>query len=279
MSSQHISEQDTLRKPTHDVDHDRVTVERTTHQRLSDTWPLHRREATQLFIGLALLTLVWIAVGKLVVGPLNDSVLVKTDNRVADWMVAHRTPAWNHLTFWGSFLAETVTKVVVTAVVAGVLLSLWRRWFEPLVLTVSLVVEATAFIIATNVVGRQRPDVPHLDNSPVGSSFPSGHTAAAAAYVAIAVIVFWNTRKAWRRVLIATVCVLVPAIVAISRMYRGMHFLSDTIAGAILGAAAVMLTVTVLARSPEGARALADLDPANTENRRIAAGSGETCPS
>ena len=254
-----------------------MTVARNRDQRLRDTWPLHRREATRLFIGLALLTVVWTAAGKLIVGPLNDSVLVKTDTGVADWMVAHRTPTWNRLTFFGSFLAETVTKVAVTTLLAVVLLSAWRRWFEPLVLTMSLVIEATAFIIATNVVGRQRPDVPHLDSSPVGSSFPSGHTAAAAAYVAIAVIVFWHTRKAWRRVLISAVCVLVPVIVALSRMYRGMHFLSDTVAGAILGAAAVILTGTVLARSPEGARALADLDLANTENGRIAAGSGETC--
>ena len=278
MSSPHLSEQLTLRKPPHDVDHDEVTVEPTS-QRLSDTWPVRCREATQLCVGLVLLTVVWIAVGKLVVGPLNDSVLVKTDDRVADWMVAHRTPAWNHLTFWGSFLAETVTKVVVTALLAVVLLRVWRRWFEPLVLVVSLVIEATAFIVATNVVGRQRPDVPHLDNSPVGSSFPSGHTAAAAAYVAIAVIVFWHTRKLWPRVLIAAVCVLVPVTVALSRMYRGMHFLSDTIAGAILGIAAVMLTVTVLKRSPEGARVLADLDAAHTANGRIVERSGELCPS
>ena len=47
---------------------------------------------------------------------------------------------------------------------------------------------------------------------------------------------------------------LVPVIVALSRMYRGMHYLSDTIAGAILGCAAVVLTVTVLVRSPEGMR-------------------------
>jgi membrane-associated phospholipid phosphatase len=47
---------------------------------------------------------------------------------------------------------------------------------------------------------------------------------------------------------------LIPVIVALSRMYRGMHFLSDTIAGAALGFASVALTVIVLTRSPEGGR-------------------------
>jgi membrane-associated phospholipid phosphatase len=224
--------------------------------RLRDTWPIHRREGTQLVCGWAALTLVWIGLGQLLTGPLADSAVVRSDKRVAVWMVAHRTPTWNHVTVWGSLLAETITKVAVTAVLALVLLRLWKRWFEPMVLVVSLVIEAAAFIVVTTVVGRQRPDVPRLDGSPVGSSFPSGHTAAAAAYLAIAAVVFWHTRRRWARLLAVVVTTLVPVVVALSRMYRGMHFLSDTIAGAILGGGAVVLTVLVLKRSPEAAQIL-----------------------
>ncbi|HQZ33992.1 MAG TPA: phosphatase PAP2 family protein [Ilumatobacteraceae bacterium] len=231
-------------------------------------------------IGWAALTLVWIGLGELIVGPLENSAVVRTDNRIARWMVDHRTPRWDRLSSWGSFLAETVTKVVVTALLALVLLKVWRRWVEPLLLAVSLLVEAAAFIVVTTVVGRQRPDVVRLDNSPVNSSFPSGHCAAAAAYAAIAIIVFCHTRKVWARVLIATVTALVPVVVALSRMYRGMHFLSDTIAGTLLGCGAVLLTYVVLKGSPEGARVLS-----NTESEPQAAdemveqGSDDLCPS
>ena len=221
--------------------------------RLRDTWPIHQREGTLLVCGWAAMTLVWIGLGKLLTGPLAGSAVVRSDDRVASWMVAHRTPTWNHLTVWGSLLAETLTKVAVTAVLALVLLRLWKRWFEPMVLVVSLVIEAAAFIVVTTVVGRHRPDVPRLDGSPVGSSFPSGHTAAAAAYIAIAAVVVWHTRRRWARFLAVAVTALVPVVVAVSRMYRGMHFLSDTIAGAVLGGGAVVLTVMVLRRSPEGA--------------------------
>ncbi len=226
------------------------------NHRLSATWPLHRRQSVQLLAGWALLTIVWIGLGKLITGPLDGGAIVRTDERVARWMVAQRTPTLNHLSSWGSFLAETTTKVAVTAVLALVFLAVWRRWFEALVLAVSLIVEASAFIVVTTVVGRNRPDVPHLDNSPVGSSFPSGHTAAAAAYAAIAVIVFWHTRKQWARVLVSVVAIAIPIIVALARMYRGMHYLTDTVAGTILGASSVALTAYVLARSPEGAIAL-----------------------
>jgi undecaprenyl-diphosphatase len=223
---------------------------------LRATWPLHRRQSIQLLVGWVVLTVVWIGLGRLLTGPLAGGAIVRADERIAHWMVDQRTPTWNHATVWGSLLAETTTKVVVTALLALVFLMVWRRWFEPVFLVVSLVIEAAAFIVVTTIVGRDRPDVPRLDGSPVGSSFPSGHTAAAAAYAAIAVVVFWHTRKRWARILVVFVAALVPFIVAASRMYRGMHFLSDTIAGAILGGAAVALTAVVLARSPEGIRIL-----------------------
>jgi undecaprenyl-diphosphatase len=221
---------------------------------MRDSWPIHRRQTLQLLSGWLVLTVVWIVLGKFVTGPLDGSAIVRTDRHVATWMVAHRTATWSHVTVYGSLLAETATKVVVTALLAIVMLRMWRRWFEPMVLVVSLVIEAAAFIVVTTIVGRHRPDVPRLDGSPVGSSFPSGHTAAAAAYLAIVAVVFWHTRQRWARWLVAVVTLLVPVIVALSRMYRGMHFLSDTVAGAALGVASVVLTVTVIGRSPEGGR-------------------------
>jgi len=228
----------------------------TTTTGIRSTWPVHRRQAVQLTTVWAVLTIVWISIGALLTGPLSDGPIVHTDVRVARWMVAQRTPSWNHFTVWGSLLAETATKVVVTAVLALLFLRWWRRWFEPLVLVVSLIIEAAAFITVTAVIGRPRPDVPRLDGSPVDSSFPSGHVAAAAAYAAIALVVFWHTRRRWARVAVVLLTAVVAVTVALSRMYRGMHFLSDTIAGALLGGASVALTAMVLVRSPEGAAAV-----------------------
>jgi len=223
------------------------------HPPLHTTWPIHRRQVGQLAVGYVVLVAVWIGIGKALTGPLNGTALSRLDQRVAEWFVRHRTPTWNHLTVIGSYLAETVTKVAVTAVLALVLLAVWKRWLETMVLVVSLVMEAAAFITVTYVVGRHRPNVPRLESSPVGSSFPSGHVAAAMAYTAIAVIVFWHTRKVWPRVLAVVVTAVIPPIVGLSRMYRGMHFLTDVVGGALLGGAAVILTVVVLGRPADTA--------------------------
>ena len=91
-------------------------------------------------------------------------------------------------------------------------------------------------------VGRDRPSVPHLDGSPVGSSFPSGHVAAAACYVAIAIVAGRNCAKRWIVVTLWTIALATPIIVGLSRMYRGMHFMSDVVAGMILGIVSDVMT-------------------------------------
>ena len=149
-------------------------------------------------------------------------------------------------------MAETLVKIVVTAVLALVMYAVWRRWVEPLLLALSLILEAAAFITVTWIVGRPRPDVVRLEDSPVGSSFPSGHVAAAAAYSAIAVIVFWHTRSRWARALSVALSIAIPVVVGLSRMYRGMHYLSDVIAGVVLGAVSVAITTKILTSTPQG---------------------------
>jgi undecaprenyl-diphosphatase len=63
------------------------------------------------------------------------------------------------------------------------------------------------------------------------------------------VVVCWHTRRTWLRVLAFTVVGLIATFVGFSRMYRGMHHLTDVIAGALLGAAAVVITRWLLVRA------------------------------
>ena len=147
---------------------------------------------------VAVLTIVGIGFGKLLTGPFKNSAIVRADQRVAQWMVTQRTPPGTTSLSGGRFWPDDHQDHRDCRPRSRSADRL-KRWFEPIVLVASLVIEAAAFIVVTTIVARQRPDVPRLDSSPVGSSFPSGHTAAAAAYFAIAVVVFWHTRRRWAR--------------------------------------------------------------------------------
>lgn len=193
-----------------------------------------------------MLCAIGVAVGELITHPLRHSALQRTDASIERWLADHRTPGLNTATFIGSQMADSAVKIGVTILVALAMLAVWRRWLEPLMVTLALVLEASAFITITWIVGRPRPAVDRLETSPVGSSFPSGHVAAAVVYGGIAVVVFWHTRKRWARVLAVAVVTFVVAAAGFSRMYRGMHHLTDVLAGALLGLASVLITQALL---------------------------------
>lgn len=229
----------------------------TATRSLRATWLLGRREWLELFVAWAAFVLVGLGVSAAALRADDDNPLTRLDDRVAAWFVDRRTPTWNWWSWLGSMLADTAVKVGVTAAVVLAMLWWWRRWLEPTVVAMTLLLEAAAFITITEIAQRPRPHVPHLEGSPVDSSFPSGHTAAAAAYGAIALVTVWRARPARKRVIAAIafgLIGLVVASVALARMYRGMHHLTDVIAGALLGAASVA-AVAVIVRRAERRRA------------------------
>ena len=207
--------------------------------------PVNRRGLRLWLIAYVVLTGAAIAVGLLIVHRLGD--VRDFDNRVAHWLGDRRTGLWNDVTWAGSGLAESVVKVTATIVLSAVFLWRWRRWTEPALLAGALVLEVMVFITASFVVDRGRPPISQLDSVPPTSSYPSGHTMAAVAfYGAIAIIVFWHTRRRVARVSAIAAAVLLPLIVGASRMYRGMHHLSDVVVGMVFGLLSLWVTYSVV---------------------------------
>jgi len=141
-------------------------------------------------------------------------------------------------------MSETPTIITLTVLTAVLFRWIFGRWRESLVVIYAVVGETAIFVATTFVIERARPNVPHLDQAPPTSSFPSGHTAAAVCfYGSIAAIILWHNRSRWLNVIAVVVCAAVPLMIASSRVYRGMHYPTDVLAGLLLGA--VWLTVVV----------------------------------
>lgn len=204
-----------------------------------------RHDVARFAGAYAVLTALWFAMGKAVMA---SDALVREDERMARWFVDTRTPRMDTLTAVGSGLAETWVKVLATLIAVVVCRVVFHRWMESLILALPLVLEASVFITVTFLVKRPRPPVPRLDGSPVDSSFPSGHVAAAVVYGAAFFVVALHTRRWWPRVLVLVLTAAVAFAVAWSRMYRGMHHLTDVLAGAVLGLTSV-LTATWIVRA------------------------------
>jgi len=194
------------------------------------------------------LSAVWVGLGFLVTKPLAQTWLGTVDQHVATWLVGTRTPQLDDLSFIGSMLAQTLVKVLVTVIFAGVCGYALRSWRAPLFIVLATVVEGAVFITVTWIVARPRPGVALLDDVTVNSSFPSGHVGAAAAYAAVAVVILEHTRTAWVRAAAVILAFAVPLIVGWARMYRGAHYLTDVVAGLMLGLACVIASYLVVER-------------------------------
>ncbi|NKQ55634.1 phosphatase PAP2 family protein [Amycolatopsis sp. K13G38] len=123
----------------------------------------------------------------------------------------------------------------------------WRaRTWAPLVLTA--VTGLGAVVLATvvkNLTGRTRPDSWWQLLPETGFSFPSRHTTVATALLLIAAYLLARHTRTHVAVLAwwPGACAL-AALVAASRVYLGVHWATDVLAAAALGAAWALTVIT-----------------------------------
>ncbi|NRQ37750.1 phosphatase PAP2 family protein [Nonomuraea sp. NN258] len=158
------------------------------------------------------------------------------EEAVSAGLAERRTPAGDALTMVGSSLSDTSVVVALTAVAVGALVWRRRRWREALFLVAAVWSQSLIFLATSALVARQRPPVPHLDVAPPTSGFPSGHVSAAVCcYGALAFVLTARLRGRAARAAVWTVAVAVPLVVAFSRLYRGMHLVTDVVWGLLVG--------------------------------------------
>ena len=183
------------------------------------------------------------------------------DARPVQWMADHRTPFLDALSLAGS---EISGGLVIPALVGAIVIvsALRRRWLLAGFVLAAILIESATYRTTVFFVDRTRPPVERLEGLPVDASFPSGHVAASiAVYSGLALLLTSRMSSTRAKALVWAVALAIPPIVAVSRMYRGMHHPLDTLVGVLMGIAALTLalllarTTRVVARKREARRA------------------------
>jgi hypothetical protein len=202
----------------------------------------HRTGLPALYLWAANLVL-----GLLIVGPLQS---LPTEREVVEELVEDRVPVVDLLTQVWSNIGGTHA-ILLGCFAVG--LAVWwrtRHWWVAVIPTLAVATQSAVFTTSSFVIGRGRPDVEQLDVAPPTSGFPSGHTGASTAFYLVMALLAQRIGRPWLRWSMTAVCVLVPLVVAFSRMYRGMHHLTDVTAGLINGLACAWLAWRYLRRRP-----------------------------
>ena len=103
-------------------------------------------------------------------------------------------------------------------------------------------------IILKNIFERQRPTINQIVEE-TGYSFPSGHSMVnAALYTMLILIIHRNIENKKIKRLLIFICMLVPILVGFSRIYLGVHYLTDVLVGLLIGSLIAILIDIVVER-------------------------------
>jgi membrane-associated phospholipid phosphatase len=212
------------------------------------------RTAGVVVVLLALDYLLLLGIGLLLTKVFKGDAWLTSENGINTDLAHHRTGSLNDVSYVLSGLGNTgaiVGALLVVAVALGVAMKKWR---PSIFLVLAVAGQALVFLCVQFVVKRPRPHVKRLDSGIPTSSYPSGHTGAATAlFVGSALLIAWYVRKRWVRTLSITVLLAVPLLVALGRLYRGAHHLTDVLAAYLNGGVTLAIAAgVILARGPLG---------------------------
>lgn len=209
-------------------------------RRLQQRWPLLYAAATLLF-SAAMLALF----AQLAWETMFEKTMTAFDNGMF-WLVRY-------------FASPDLDKVMIfisalgygwpyAAIVVGIFLLLgWRRrWRDGVGLAVCLGGGAVLNLVLKHVFARARPDLFHIVAA-AGYSFPSGHAMVSLCFYGMtAYVIVRRLHSRLGRLAVISVTALLVAAIGVSRIYLGVHYPSDVVAGYAAGSMWLAFCISML---------------------------------
>lgn len=161
------------------------------------------------------------------VGEVHEKEVFPFDAPMLNMLHAVATPTLDHFFvlmtrlgyFWG---------VIPLDVIVLMTLVLRRRFRDGLFFGIAVIGSAVLDIVAKNYFARMRPDLWLSIRPETTYSFPSGHAMGSATIGMAVILLCWPTRWRWPVMIASVVFVF---LVGVSRVYLGVHYPSDILAG------------------------------------------------
>lgn len=142
------------------------------------------------------------------------------------------------ITYFGSVYMLTLLAAV------GIVFA--RKNLSKIILCSGVVISALASVVAKYIFRRERPSGIALIHE-TGFSFPSAHSMLSMVFYGILIVLILRSSrfKLWQKIAFSCVLELLIVLVGLSRVYLGVHFITDVLAGWIIGFIFIVLTIII----------------------------------
>ncbi len=196
---------------------------------------------------LTLVLVSFIYILSVFLGTIQDVVtaepLVAADIRVANLLYVFRDAELIKTFLWITLLAKW-QMIVSFATIASILLWLWKKRFYILPFGITIFGSYLFYTVSKIIIHRPRPDIAYYIEN--GFSFPSGHATMAVAFYGFLAYVLLREQKHWKRKTNILFWGLIFILgIGLSRLYLGVHYLSDVWGGYLLGSLWLIIGISI----------------------------------
>jgi membrane-associated phospholipid phosphatase len=196
-----------------------------------------------LFVGLLVIALGILLFGLLARSVPDNAALVQFDQNLALALHAWARPVPTTIFIFFSLLGFQVLWGIV--LVVGVVLAIQRRWTYLITWAVAWAGGEILNQLLKQLFARPRPVFADPLQSAANYSFPSGHAMfSVIAYGVLAYFVLLGLSQRWQRIAVIVGTLLLVWLIGLSRIYLGVHYFSDVVAGYAAGSAWLSICIT-----------------------------------
>ena len=181
---------------------------------------------------LAVLVLALIGFVVLVSGMVARNAIPNADVSVFNLMREIRNAPADELMIPLTMLGDGFVLTAMMATIVGWLV--WRRAWRAAIASTLIFLAGKLFAVLLKY-GVHRPRPLELYTGSESFSFPSGHATMAAITFGILAVLASHAMNRWSRSLVYAICGLIVITIAYSRLYLGVHWLSDIMGGVMFG--------------------------------------------
>lgn len=207
-----------------------------------------------------------VVLGLIAVIQIGDEVLesewpATLDPTVGAWFVSIRTPFLTALATAATFSGGLIA-IGSLAVLSIIIALLARHPTAALTIAITMAVAGATTLVVKQAIGRPRPSVDEVLGVPDPQfSWPSGHTFNSTVfYGLLAGFVILATSRALLRALAIGAWLVLTVAIGASRLYLGYHWLTDVVAGFLLGLVVLALVAIIHEATIRRSHRIQDLD-------------------